>query len=90
MIAIVGREVKTRRESVEAYQTGGRTDLADKELAEIAILAEFLPAALSEDELEALVDGGDRRHRGDLRRAISARSWAGSRPGPAVGPTARS
>ena len=54
-IAIVGREVKTRRESVEAYQSAGRTDLADKELAEIAILAEFLPAALSEDELEALV-----------------------------------
>ena len=54
-IAIVGREVKTRRESVEAYQSAGRTDLADKELAEIAILAEFLPAPLSEDELEALV-----------------------------------
>ena len=54
-IGIVGREVKTRRESVEAYQSAGRTDLADKELAEIAILAEFLPAALSEDELEALV-----------------------------------
>ena len=54
-IAIVGREVKTRRESVEAYQSAGRTDLADKELAEIAILAEFLPAALSEDELDALV-----------------------------------
>ena len=54
-IAIVGREVKTRRESVEAYQSAGRTDLADKELAEIAILAEFLPAALSVDELEALV-----------------------------------
>ena len=40
---------------VEAYQSAGRTDLADKELAEIAILAEFLPAALSEDELDALV-----------------------------------
>ncbi len=55
---VLSREVKTRRESVEAYQAAGRTDLADKELAEIAILSEFLPAALSDDELRALVAEG--------------------------------
>jgi uncharacterized protein len=54
--AILVHEVKTRRESVEAFQKGGRRDLADRELAEIAILGEFLPAALSDDELRALVD----------------------------------
>jgi len=53
---ILAKEVKTRRESVEAFTTGGRADLADKEGAEIAILAEFLPQALSEDELLALID----------------------------------
>ena len=55
-LAVLTREVKTRRESVEAYTKAGRQDLADKESAEIAILAEFLPQALSEDELMALVE----------------------------------
>ena len=55
-LAVLTREVKTRRESVEAYTKAGRQDLADKESAEIAILAEFLPQALSEDELAALVE----------------------------------
>jgi uncharacterized protein YqeY len=55
IVAILAREVKTRRESIEAFQKGGRSDLADKESAEIAILQEFLPAALSPQELDALV-----------------------------------
>ena len=54
-LAILGREVKTRRESVEAFRGGGREDLAAKEEAEIAILAEFMPEPLSEDELGVLV-----------------------------------
>jgi hypothetical protein len=57
-VAIIAREVKTRRESVEAFRGGGREDLATKEEAEIAILSEFLPQQLSEDELRALVDEG--------------------------------
>jgi len=55
IVAVLAREVKTRRESVEAFRGGGREDLAAKEEAEIAILAEFLPQALTEDELRALV-----------------------------------
>jgi uncharacterized protein YqeY len=55
-IAVLSREVKTRRESVEAYRKGGREDLAAKEEAEIAIITTFLPRALTEDELAALVD----------------------------------
>ena len=57
-LAVLSREVKTRRESVEAFRAGAREDLASKEEAEIAILAEYLPQALSEDEIAALVREG--------------------------------
>jgi uncharacterized protein YqeY len=53
---ILTREVKTRRESVAAFRGAGREDLAAKEEAEIAILAEFLPEQLTEAEIAALVD----------------------------------
>ena len=53
---ILSREVKTRRESVEAFRKGGREDLATKEEAEIAILGEFLPEQLGEAELGRLID----------------------------------
>ena len=53
--AILAREVKTRRESVEAFEKGNRPDLVAKEQAEIAILAEFLPEQLGADEMTALV-----------------------------------
>ncbi len=57
-LAVVTREVKTRRESVEAFRKGGREDLAAKEEAEIAILTGYLPQQLTEDELRSLVDEG--------------------------------
>ena len=53
--AIVTREVKTRRESVDAFRKGGREDLAAKEEAEIAILADYLPEQLDETAIESLV-----------------------------------
>ena len=56
ILGVVSREVKTRRESIEAFRKGGREDLASKEEAEIAILADYLPPALTDDELRALVD----------------------------------
>jgi uncharacterized protein len=55
-LAVLAREVKTRRESVEAYTKAGREDLAAKEQAEIVILDEYLPAALSDAEIGALLD----------------------------------
>jgi len=55
VVAILGREVKARRESVDAFRAGGREDLAAKEEAEIAILSAFLPAPLSEADLRDLV-----------------------------------
>jgi uncharacterized protein YqeY len=58
LVAVLAREVKTRRESIEAFRAGGREDLASKEEAEIAVLAGFLPQALDEDEVRALVAEG--------------------------------
>ena len=66
--ALLAREVKTRRESVEAFRSGRREDLAAKEEAEIAILATFLPEQMSEGDIEALA-----------REAIAATGAAGPR-----------
>jgi uncharacterized protein YqeY len=57
-LAVLTREVKTRRESVDAYTNAGRQDLAAKEQAEIEILAEYLPEALSEADIRALIEEG--------------------------------
>lgn len=57
-LAVLTREVKTRRESVEAFRGGGRDDLVAKEEAEIAIIGGYLPQALTEDEITALVREG--------------------------------
>ena len=54
-LAVLTREVKTRRESVEAFRGGGREDLATKEEREIAILSDYLPQPLTETELGELV-----------------------------------
>jgi uncharacterized protein YqeY len=53
--AILSREVKTRRESVEAFRKGAREDLAAKEEAEIAILAGYLPEQLDDAAIQGLV-----------------------------------
>ncbi len=56
VLQVVASEIKRRRDSVEQYRAGNRTDLADKEEAEIALLQVYLPAQLSADELRAKVD----------------------------------
>jgi uncharacterized protein YqeY len=53
--AILTREVKTRRESVDAFRKGGRDDLVAKEEAEIAILSDYLPEQLDDAAIQALV-----------------------------------
>jgi hypothetical protein len=55
VIAVLEKMVKQRRESVAAFEQGGRTDLADKEKSEIALLTTYLPAQLSEAEVDALI-----------------------------------
>jgi hypothetical protein len=54
VVDVLTRQVKQRRESIEMYRAGGREDRAAAEEAEAAILAEFLPEQLGEDEVEAL------------------------------------
>ena len=57
LLAILSKMVKQRQESARAYEEGGRLELAEKELAEIVIIEEFLPRQLSEREVEqAIVD----------------------------------
>ena len=55
VIAVVQKEIKKRRDSVEQFQAAGRTELAASEAAEILVLEGFLPTALSAEELEQLV-----------------------------------
>ena len=52
---ILAREVKTRRESVEAFQKGACEDLSAKEESEIAILSDYLPEQLTPEQIAALV-----------------------------------
>ena len=53
--AVLEKMIKQRRESVVAFEKGGRADLVAKENAEIAVLQPYLPAQLSETELDALI-----------------------------------
>jgi hypothetical protein len=55
VIAVLEKMVKQRRESIAAFEQGGRADLADKEKSEIALLQVYLPAQLSEAEVDALI-----------------------------------
>lgn len=54
-VAVVARQVKTRREAIAQYRDGGRDDLADTEEREIAVLERYLPKALGPDELREAV-----------------------------------
>lgn len=53
--AIISKEVKMRRDSIEEFSKGGRPDLVEQMEAEIAVLLPYLPAQLTEDEVRALV-----------------------------------
>jgi hypothetical protein len=56
VLDVVTKEAKRRRESIEAFQQGGRNDLVEKESAELTILEAYLPERLSDDELARMVD----------------------------------
>lgn len=55
VIQAITTSCKQRQEAIEQYRQGGRGDLADKEAAELAILQSYLPAALTSQELQAMV-----------------------------------
>ena len=56
VVAVLAKEAKRREESAAAYRDGGRDEQADKELAEREVLARYLPAPMTEEELAAIVD----------------------------------
>lgn len=55
VLEAIKKQVKTRKESIEAFEKAGRTDLSEKEKKELDILAAFLPKELSDEELKALL-----------------------------------
>lgn len=67
-IDLLAREAKRRRESIDAFEKGGREELAQKERGELAIIETYLPKPLSPDEVRALV-----------REAIAATGASGKR-----------
>lgn len=52
---VLQSEVKRRREAIEAFQRGGRDELAQKESLEMAVLLQYLPSPLSEEEIRRLI-----------------------------------
>ncbi len=56
VLAVLDKMVKQRRDSIKQYSDAGRTDLADVEQAEVEIIQGYLPAALSEQEIAAIVE----------------------------------
>lgn len=66
--AVIRRAVKQRRESIDQYTRGGREDLASGEAEELAILEAYLPASLSDEEVE-----------GEIRRIVAEKGFSSSR-----------
>jgi uncharacterized protein len=56
VLAVLEKMIKQRREAITQFQSGGRADLVAKETAEVGVLQGYLPAQLSEAELEALIN----------------------------------
>lgn len=56
ILAILGKMIRQRQESARAYEEGGRLELAEKELAEIRVIEDFLPRQLSASEIDAAIE----------------------------------
>jgi len=56
VLGIMGKMVKQRKDTAKTYEEAGRLDLAERELAEIGVIEEFLPRKLSDEEVRAAVD----------------------------------
>ncbi len=54
-LQLVASMVKQRKDSIEQFEKGGRTDLVEKEMAELKVIEEFLPSQLSEADLDAAI-----------------------------------
>ncbi|MBI3283166.1 GatB/YqeY domain-containing protein [Candidatus Curtissbacteria bacterium] len=72
----LGKNAKKHKESIEAFKAAGRTELVEKETAELAILAEYLPEPFSDEELSRMVDEAiralDAKGAADVGRVVGA------------------
>ena len=80
-VAVVQKEVKKRRDSIEQFEKGGRPELAEREKKEIGVLELFLPQPLSANELEAMVKDAiheigatGKKDMGPVIKAVQARA----------------
>ena len=71
VVEVLRKGIKIRREAIEQYQAGGRTDLADVEQAQIAVLEEFLPPAVDPEERS---DEGSSRRSSETRWEVTSLS----------------
>ena len=55
VLAVIEKQIKQRKESVKAFEGANRQDLASKEQAEVEIISQFLPAAMTEEELDSII-----------------------------------
>lgn len=76
-LAVIRRESKKRKDSIEQYTNGGRPELAETEAAELAIINEFLPTLMSEDQVRPIVEAKkaelgvtDKSGAGQLMKAV--------------------
>ncbi|RLZ10879.1 GatB/YqeY domain-containing protein [Acinetobacter sp. 2JN-4] len=56
VLAVIEKQIKQRKESIKAFSGAGREDLASKEQAEVEVISQFLPAAMTEEELDSLIE----------------------------------
>ena len=89
-VALVQKEIKKRRDSIEQFEKGGRPELAAKEKLEIGVLEPFLPKAFSEAELEELIrvtiqelGATSKKEMGQVIKAVQAKA-AGRAEGKAI------
>ena len=96
VLQVVSSLVKQRRDSIEQFSKAGRTDLVDKETAEIGVLEHYLPPAASAEEIDAAVNAaiaetgaGSPKDLGKVMKAVMPRLAGKNADGRAVNETVR-
>jgi uncharacterized protein YqeY len=76
VVAVIKKQIKQRQDSIEGFEKGGRTDLVDKEKAELAVLKSYLPEELSQVQLEEIVKAAvaevDAKTKADMGKVMKA------------------
>jgi uncharacterized protein YqeY len=80
-LAVVRREIKKREDSIESFNQGGRPELAEKEQAEAEVLKRYLPAAMPEAQVAAIIDeviqalgASSRKDMGPVMKAVQEKT----------------